>query len=86
MTYVYQHFPKWLTLADGSQVIAQDAAHEARITEGQKSPYVNGDPREELRAHAAKLGIETDGRWSVARLQREIAEKTAPTPAQEHHT
>ena len=77
--YVYQHYPLWVTLADGSQVIAQNADHEARILGGQKPAHFEGDPKDTVRAHAESLGIAVDGRWSVARIQREIAEQSAET-------
>lgn len=36
--YEYRPYPRWLTLADGSQVVADHAEHEAEIMASQPKP------------------------------------------------
>lgn len=83
--YVYEEYPKWVHLAPGVSMRAEDAEEEARIIaeykpekEAEKpanaltSEVKTPDALEEFRAQATDLGIKVDGRWSEKRLQEEI--------------
>lgn len=50
--YVFQEFPKWVTLADGSQMLVHNADEEAVLT----APKAD-DEREALMAEAEALGL-----------------------------
>lgn len=76
--YVFAEFPKWVTPSDGSPPrVVQDADEEAALMASKPSE----PDKTSLRATAASLGIEVDGRWNVDRLKTEIAAAQAAPPS-----
>lgn len=85
MAYVYQPYPKWITLADGRQIIVKDVdEHRSHagctpVPEGVPVPPLEpppaDDPADEkdgLIAQAENKGVKIDRRWSAARLKAAI--------------
>jgi len=73
--YVYREFPKWVTLADGSQIIVNNEEEEfAAIGEKEVAPAVNSTERDALLTRAKELGIKTHHRMSNETLQRLISD------------
>lgn len=73
--YVFQEFPKWVTLADGSQILVENAEEEAIVTEDKKE---DGDPaadaeREALLAQAKELGLKVHPATGLDKLREKIA-------------
>jgi len=60
--YVFVEYPKWVTLADGSQIIVENADEEAAATGGD-------DERETLMAQARELGLSPHPRTGVEKLK-----------------
>ena len=75
MTYTYQHYPLWVTPPGGVPCLVNDAEQETAVMNvaSQPEPGPQGAGKDTLRAEAAALGVTVDGRWSVDRLNAEIA-------------
>lgn len=71
--YVFQEFPKWVTLADGSQILVQNADEEGVLV----APLEGGDERAELLAEAEKLGLKPHHKTGVEKLRQMIEEARA---------
>lgn len=67
--YVFQEFPKWVTLADGSTILVHNADEEAVLQE----PTSNDDV-EALRAEAEALGLKPHHKSGAEKLKQMIAE------------
>lgn len=67
--YVFQEYPKWVTLADGSQMLANNADEEQVLV---GSPAV--DEREALLAEAKALGLNPHHKTGEDKLRAMIAE------------
>lgn len=85
MAYVYQPYPKWITLSDGRQIIVKDIdEHRSHagctpLPEGEVvAPMKQGpddaaaDEKDDLIAQAETMGVKIDRRWSAARLKSAI--------------
>jgi hypothetical protein len=70
--YVYQEYPKWVTLADGSQIIVNDAEEEHAAI-GPVTSDTGGD-RDSLMAEAKALGLNPHHKTGVEKLQQLINE------------
>jgi hypothetical protein len=66
--YVYVEYPKWVTLADGSQIIVNDAEEEKAAV------GVEENPRDALMAEAKALGLNPHHKMGVESLQKLINE------------
>lgn len=72
--YVFQEYPKWVTLADGSQMIAENADEEQVLV----GATVDEDKdRDALMAKAKELGLNPHYKTGVEKLQAMIAEAQA---------
>lgn len=73
--YVFQEFPKWVTLADGSQMLANSADEEAVLV----SDPVEAAPtdRDALLAEAKALGLTPHHKTGEDKLRAMIAEAKA---------
>jgi hypothetical protein len=73
--YVFREYPKWVTLADGSQIIANDADEEAVLV----GPQEDADSTQQrvdkvaLMEQARALGLNPHANTGVAKLQEMIA-------------
>ena len=67
--YVFQEYPKWVTLADGSQMLANNADEEQVLV---GAPTV--DDREALFAEAKALGLNPHHKTGEDKLRAMIAE------------
>ncbi|QDJ44980.1 hypothetical protein [Bordetella hinzii] len=67
--YVFQEFPKWVTLADGSTILVHNADEEAVLQE----PTPDDDV-EALRAEAEALGLKPHHKAGAEKLKQMIAE------------
>ncbi|MFU2050963.1 hypothetical protein [Bordetella hinzii] len=67
--YVFQEFPKWVTLADGSTILVHNADEEAVLQEP-----TSGDDVEALRAEAEALGLKPHHKAGAEKLKQMIAE------------
>lgn len=67
--YVFQEYPKWVTLADGSQMLANNAEEEQVLV---GSPAVG--EREALLAEAKALGLNPHHKTGEDKLRAMIAE------------
>lgn len=70
--YVFQEFPKWVTLADGSQMLVQNADEEAVLT----APAETSE-RDALLAEAKALGLNPHHKTGEDKLRAMIAEAKA---------
>lgn len=70
--YVFQEFPKWVTLADGSQMLVQNADEEAILI----APKAD-DERDALMAEAEALGLKVHHKTGNDKLRQLIAEAKA---------
>lgn len=70
--YVFQEFPKWVTLADGSQKLVQNADEEAILI----APKADDD-RDALMAEAESLGLKVHHKTGNDKLRQLIAEAKA---------
>lgn len=72
-TYTFSEYPKWVTLADGSQVIVNDEDEEASATGADEAdaPSVREDiaERERLFAEAKSLGLKPHHKMRSDRLR-----------------
>jgi hypothetical protein len=69
--YEYQEYPKWVTLADGSQIVVNNAAEED-VALGELTD-VPADERESLMAEAKALGLTPHHRTGADKLREMIA-------------
>ena len=67
--YVFQEYPKWVTLADGSQMLANNADEEQVLV---GTPAVG--EREALLAEAKALGLNPHHKTGEDKLRAMIAE------------
>ncbi|QWF40052.1 hypothetical protein [Bordetella hinzii] len=67
--YVFQEFPKWVTLADGSNILVHNADEEAVLQEP-----ASDDDVEALRAEAEALGLKPHHKAGAEKLKQMIAE------------
>lgn len=70
--YVFHEFPKWVTLADGSQMLVQTADEEAILI----APKAD-DGRDALMAEAEALGLKVHHKTGNDKLRQLIAEAKA---------
>lgn len=70
--YVFHEFPKWVTLADGSQILVQNADEEAILI----APKTDDD-RDALMAEAEALGLKVHHKTGNDKLRQLIAEAKA---------
>lgn len=70
--YVFHEFPKWVTLADGSQMLVQNADEEAILI----APKADDD-RDALMAEAEALGLKVHHKTGNDKLRQLIAEAKA---------
>ncbi len=70
--YVFHEFPKWVTLADGSQKLVQNADEEAILI----APKAD-DERDALMAEAEALGLKVHHKTGNDKLRQLIAEAKA---------
>jgi hypothetical protein len=73
--YVFQEFPKWVTLADGSQMLVNNADEEAVLTAEHADPAPN--ERDALLAEAKALGLNPHHKTGEDKLRAMIAEAKA---------
>ncbi|MEK7945727.1 hypothetical protein WKR98_13300 [Pigmentiphaga sp. YJ18] len=71
--YVFQEFPKWVTLADGSQILVENAEEEAIVTEGKKEDDAPDPERDVLLARAKELGLKVHPATGLDKLREKIA-------------
>jgi hypothetical protein len=71
--YVFKEYPKWVTLADGSTIIANSADEEAVLTEKNEST----DERDDLLEQARELGLSPHHKTGEDKLRKMIDEKLA---------
>lgn len=64
--YVYQPYPRWVTLADGSQIIVKNAEEE-------KVAIGTEEDRDDLMAKAKEMGLNPHPRCGVDKLREMIA-------------
>lgn len=67
MTYQYQPYPKWIDTAEGRRIVHSEEEYQRHLAAESATPA-----RNELVQRAESLGIKVDGRWSDARLAKEI--------------
>lgn len=69
MPYEYQPYPKWIDTTQGRKIVHSEEEHLAHLADesGESSPA-----RNDLIEQAEAAGIKIDGRWSDARLAKEI--------------
>ena len=73
--YVFREYPKWVTLADGSQMVVNDADEEfAAVGEKEKVNPVDSIERDALLTQAKDLGLKPHHKMSNQTLQRLIDE------------
>jgi hypothetical protein len=72
--YVFHEYPKWVTLADGSQMLAESADEEEILVGASADEDAD---REALMAKAKSLGLNPHHRAGVEKLQSMIAEAQA---------
>lgn len=70
--YVFQEFPKWVTLADGSAMLVHNADEEQVLI---ATPGVS--EREQLLEEAKKLGLNPHHKTGEDKLRAMIAEARA---------
>lgn len=71
--YVFQEFPKWVALADGSQMLVHDADEEAVLTAPKAEAKSDGE-RDALIAEAEALGLKVHHKTGTDKLRQLIAE------------
>ncbi|WP_059416166.1 hypothetical protein [Cupriavidus basilensis] len=76
--YVFQEFPKWVTLADGSMLLVNSAEEEAVVI-GPKEPKQEGDATAQadkaaLLEQARALGLDPHANTGVEKLKQLISE------------
>lgn len=69
--YVFREYPKWVTLADGSQMIAQNAEEEAVLV-GEQPSEESKSAREALFEEARALGLNPHHRTGDEKLAEMI--------------
>jgi hypothetical protein len=72
--YVFQEYPKWVTLKDGSQELAQNADEEAVLIGETEEEELT---REQLLEKAKALGLTPHHATGAEKLQQLIAEAEA---------
>lgn len=73
--YVYHEYPKWVTLADGSKIIVNDAEEESAAVGDEKISTDGFDNlRDALMAEARALGLNPHHKTGVDKLQQLINE------------
>jgi hypothetical protein len=73
VSYEYREYPKWVTLADGSQLIVHDADEEyAAIGEEADVQVASENLLEALREEAKALGLNPHHRAGVEKLREMI--------------
>lgn len=73
--YVFQEFPKWVTLADGSQMLVHNADEEAVLSAPSVPTQTN--ERDALLAEAKALGLNPHHKTGEDKLRAMIAEAKA---------
>ena len=73
-SYVFQEFPKWVTLADGTQILVHDADEEKAAIGVEEISQPMDNLRDALMAEAKALGLEPHHRTGVDKLQQLINE------------
>lgn len=73
--YVFQEFPKWVTLADGSQMLVHNADEEAVLSAPSLPAETN--ERDALLAEAKALGLNPHHKTGEDKLRAMIAEAKA---------
>lgn len=73
--YVFQEFPKWVTLADGSQMLVHNADEEAVLSAPSVPAPTN--ERDALLAEAKALGLNPHHKTGEDKLRAMIAEAKA---------
>lgn len=71
--YVFQEFPKWVTLADGSQMLVHNADEETVLT-APKAGAKSDDERDALLAEAEALGLKVHHKTGADKMRQMIAE------------
>ena len=71
-SYVFHEFPKWVTLADGEQILVHNAEEENAAI-GQ-APADSGADRDQLMAEAKALGLNPHHKTGADKLQQLINE------------
>jgi hypothetical protein len=75
--YVYREYPKWVTLADGSQIVVNDADEEQAAIGAESSVEVGYDNlRDALMAEAKALGLQPHHRTGADKLREMIDSAT----------
>lgn len=74
MTYQYQPYPKWIDTAEGRKIVHSEEEHMRHVPPAADGKTEEEDhaTRDDLIGMAESLGIKIDGRWSDARLAKEI--------------
>lgn len=75
--YEFREYPKWVTLADGSQLVVNNAEEEAVVT-APKEP-----DKAELLAQARDLGLDPHPNTGVEKLAQMIADASTPSETKE---
>lgn len=70
--YEYREYPKWVTLADGSQILVQNENEEFAAVGEQELPAEMQDERETLMAEAKALGLNPHHKLGADRLRQMI--------------
>lgn len=73
-SYVFQEFPKWVTLADGTQILVHDADEEKAAIGVEEISQPMDNLRDALMAEAKALGLDPHHRTGVDKLQQLINE------------
>lgn len=67
MTYQYQPYPKWIDTSEGRKIVHSEEEHQRCVAAEPQTTE-----RNDLIEQAEAAGVKIDGRWSDARLAREI--------------
>lgn len=71
-TKAFRYATRNMVAGDEFEASRTDARVLAAIGKAEYRVEATADPLDDLRAEATALGIEVDGRWGEARLQKEI--------------
>ena len=73
--YVYHEYPKWVTLADGSKIVVDNAEEESAAIGAEEDSQAGFDNlRDALMAEAKALGLNPHHKMGAERLQQLINE------------
>lgn len=70
--YVYHEYPKWVSLADGSQILVHDKGEEDAAIG--PAPSADSGDRDALMAEAKALGLNPHHKTGAEKLRELIAE------------